>query len=89
MKIFSIYDCKAEAYLAPFIMKSKGEVIRALTGLVDDPQHNFSKYASDFTLFELGSWDESNAKYSLHSAPQCVCVLLELKRTVPQSDVSG
>lgn len=79
-KIFAIYDSKAEAYLTPFFMRSKGEAIRGLTACVDDPQHNFSKYAEDFTLFELGEWSEVNCKFDLHSTPLSVCVLLELKR---------
>ena len=31
-------------------MKSKGEAIRAITAHVNDSQHNFCKYAEDFTL---------------------------------------
>ena len=50
VKVFGIYDSKAEAYLPPFFMKSKGEAIRAITAHVNDSQHNFCKYAEDFTL---------------------------------------
>lgn len=80
MKVFGIYDSKAEAYLPPFMMKSKGEALRALGAHVNDPQHNFCKYSEDFTLFELGSWDEVSGKYDLHPAPQSMCVLIELRK---------
>lgn len=82
-KIFCIYDSKAEAYLQPFFMRSKGEAIRALQALVEDVQHNFCKYAADFTLFEVGSFDDSSCKVLLHDALQSICVLQELKR-LPQ-----
>ena len=50
-------------------MKSKGEAIRAITAHVNDPEHNFCKYAEDFTLFELGSWDDSNCIFDLLKTP--------------------
>jgi len=84
MKIFGIYDSKAEAYLAPFFMKSKGEAIRALTSHVNDSKHNFSIYSEDFTLFELGSWDDSNAVFTLHNTPYSLGVLIEFKSTPPK-----
>lgn len=60
-KIFTVYDSKVEAYLQPFFMRSKGEAIRAFSELVNDPQHNFSKYPSDFTLFELAEFTDETA----------------------------
>lgn len=81
LKVFGIYDSKAEAYLSPFFMKSKGEAIRALSNHVNDPQHNFCKYAEDFTLFELGTWNDSNAKFELLNTPHSVGVLIEFKHT--------
>lgn len=79
MKVFSIYDCKVEAFLQPFFMKSKGEVIRALTTLVEDHTHNFCKYSADFTLFELGEWDEAKGRFTLHATPVSILILQELK----------
>lgn len=81
LKLFALYDSKVEAYLQPFFLKSKGEAIRALTRHVNDPNHDFSKYPGDFTLFELGSWDDANAKFILHDAPQSVGVLVEFKQS--------
>ena len=82
MKIFGIYDSKAEAYLQPFFMKTKGEAIRGVTALVHDPNHNFNKHAADFTLFELGGFDDSNASFDLHFAPQNLGCLVEFKKDV-------
>lgn len=82
VKVFAIYDSKAEAYLPPFFMKSKGEAIRALTSHVNDPQHNFNKYAADFTLFELGSWDDSNTTFELHHTPHSLGILIEFKNII-------
>lgn len=80
VKVFGIYDSKVEAYLTPFFMRSKGEALRALGIHANDPQHNFCKHAEDFTLFELGTWDESNGKFDVYPAPQSMCVLIELRK---------
>jgi hypothetical protein len=57
IKVFTIYDEKAEAYLQPFFSDTHGLAIRSITDLVNDPNHNFCKYAADFTLFQIGTFD--------------------------------
>lgn len=69
LKIFACFDCKVEAYGNPFYMKTKGEAIRGFVEVVNDGQSQISKYPEDFTLFELGEYDDSNAKFLLHSTP--------------------
>ena len=64
-------------------MKSKGEAIRAITAHVNDSQHNFCKYAEDFTLFELGSWDDSNCIFDLLKTPYSLGVLIEFRKDDP------
>lgn len=81
LQLFAIFDSKAECYLPPFLIKTKGEALRSLGELVADPQHNFSKYAEDFTLFHLGTWDDQTCKYSLLQASESVVKLHELKRS--------
>lgn len=77
LKMFTVYDSKAEAYLAPFCFKSKGEAIRAFTETVNDGKSTFSKYPADFTLFELGDYHEESAQFGLHPTPVSVGVALE------------
>lgn len=80
LKVFTIYDSKSEAYLPPFMMKTPGEAERALKACVNDPEHNFCKYSADFTLFEIGTWDDSTAKYSLLNTPHSLGILVEFKK---------
>ena len=69
-------------------MKSKGEAIRAITAHVNDSQHNFCKYAEDFTLFELGSWDDSNCIFDLLKTPYSLGVLIEFRKDDPSGQIS-
>lgn len=80
MKVFGIYDSKTEAYLPPFFVRTNGDAIRAVSSHVNDEKHNFCKYASDFTLFELGGWDDTTAKFDLLSTPHSLGLLHEFKR---------
>lgn len=78
-KVFSVYDSKVEAYLQPFFMQTRGAAVRAITELVGDSKHQFGKYPMDYTLFELGSYDDSNSKFDLHLTPHSLGLLQEFK----------
>lgn len=79
MKMFSIHDSKTEAYLPPLFMNSKGEAIRAFDQACQEKDSNFYKYPHDFTLVELGEWDQLSAVFKplpspviLHNASEFV-----------------
>lgn len=79
-RIFAIYDSKAEAYLQPFFAKTKSDAIRSITSLVNDPAHNFHKWATDFTLFELAMFDEDKGVIVPLEAKLPLGNFLEFKR---------
>lgn len=56
--IFSVYDEKAEAYLQPFFALTKGSALRAFADAVNDPKHEFARHAADYTLFQIGFFDQ-------------------------------
>ncbi|UOF80675.1 DNA binding protein vP5 [Microviridae sp.] len=60
LKVFSVYDSKAEAYLQPFFSTTLGMATRMFGDAVKDQQHNFNKHAADFTLFQIGEFDDEN-----------------------------
>jgi len=77
LKVFSIYDSKAEAYKQPFFMATKGEAVRGILEVLDRPDHLFAKYPTDYTLFELGEYDDSNGKMLPLNSPISHGSLLE------------
>lgn len=79
MKLFSVHDSKAEAYLQPIYFKSTGEAIRAFQTTCNDEKSQFNQYPSDFTLVELGSWDELTAKIITHDQPRILTNASEYK----------
>jgi len=58
--IYSVYDSKAEAFLQPFFATADGVAIRMFQQAANDSEHDFSKWAEDYTLFNLGKWDPKN-----------------------------
>lgn len=59
--MFSIYDSKMEAYGTPFFMPKQQMAIRAFSDIARDEKTNVNKHREDFTLFEIGEYDDSNA----------------------------
>lgn len=54
---FSVHDAKAEAFLPPFFAQTVALAIRMFKQAADDSTHLFSRYAEDYTLFEVGSFN--------------------------------
>lgn len=79
-KMFTVYDSKLEAYLQPFFMASKGQAIRAFTDSVNDTTTQFNKHPEDFTLFEIGEYDDSKGQVSNLITPNSLGVALEYKK---------
>lgn len=57
-RIFSVFDEKAEAFLQPLFMQTRGLAIRSFQAAVNDPGHTFSKYSADFVMYEIGTFDD-------------------------------
>lgn len=77
LRMFAIYDSKAEAFDRPFVFQTLGQALRGFTDAVKDPSHHFAKHPEDYSLFELGTYDESSALIEQHKAPVRVVTALE------------
>lgn len=62
MKIFTVYDAKAETYLQPFFSQNEATAQRAFQAAATDEDHDFSKFAEDYTLFEIGAWNDEGGE---------------------------
>lgn len=68
-KIYSIHDKKAEAYLPPFFLHSQGMAIRAFSDLVKQEKHPFHLHPEDYTLFEIGEYDDTSGRITPNESP--------------------
>lgn len=69
IKMFSIFDAKAKAYITPFFMPTAGMAVRTFSDMINDNTCAFSKHPEDYTLFNLGSLDDSTALITLEQTP--------------------
>ena len=86
--IYVVFDSKAEAYNTPFFMGAKGEAIRGFETEANNLQSMIGQHPSDFTLFELGTYDEKTAKFQMHKTPISLGVAIEFKKYPELSEVN-
>lgn len=69
-KIYSLKDEKAEAFSQPFFMDTDGQALRALDGIVNNPETQVNRYPQDFTLYRLGTYDEKTGRLESRETPK-------------------
>jgi len=69
LKMFSIHDQKANAYITPFFLPNEGMAIRAFSDSINDPNHAFSRHPDDYTLFEIGTFGDTEGHLEPHTKP--------------------
>lgn len=68
-KVFSVYDEASGAYLPPFHLNTVGQAVRAITDCVNDQNHEFGRHPSDYTLFQLGEYDDTTGIFTNEKKP--------------------
>jgi hypothetical protein len=89
VKVFSVYDSKAEAYLRPMFLQTKGLALRSFIEAVNDPKQDIHRYAADFTLFELGEWDDETGTMEMLPHRRNLGCALEFLEDTRNPDWSG
>ena len=74
LKVFTVYDSKAEAYYQPHYNSATGAAIRNFTDAVNNSETTFSKHPEDYTLFEIGTFDDGKGTVTMHHAHVSLCV---------------
>lgn len=88
-KLYSVYDSVAETWGKPFPMKNKGEAIRGFQQACNDSQTQLYLHPEDYTLFEIGEWDEDNGQILMHDAKISCGVAIEyINRTQDTRETS-
>lgn len=85
VKLFSIYDVKAECYEKPFFMKTTSMAIRGFQDVVNDLDSGsaISVHPEDYVLFEIGTFCDEDASFQIYEAPVSVGKGIEFKKPHP------
>ena len=76
-KVFTVYDDKVEAFLQPFFNPTRGAAIRAFADTCNDPNTAFNKHPADYTLFEIGDYDDEKGYIEMYDAKHGIGTALE------------
>jgi len=89
LPLFTVYDSKVESYQKPFVAEHKGHAIRDLERVVNDNTTTIGQYPSDFTLFEIGSFDSSTGEIKMHEAKISLGVASQYVNKTPPEPIQG
>ena len=76
MKLFSVYDAKAEAHVIWMTSENAETIQREIRQRMEGTQ--MDTFAEDYTLFEIAYIDETTGKLLPHDALRSVCNFLAM-----------
>lgn len=68
-KVFSIFDSAVGTYSPPFLCRAHAEAIRAFQQEAQNEQSAIFRSPKDYTLFELGEFDDETAQFMMLNTP--------------------
>lgn len=77
LHVFAVYDSKAEIYGSPMFFAAKGLATRAFEDQANNPESLINKHAPDFTLFEIGTYDQDSGQFTQDKSPKSWGTALE------------
>ncbi len=81
LNAYAIFDSKAEAFNSPFFRPTRGQAIREFTEVCNDSASSINKYPEDFTLFHIGSYDDSTGLFTALPTPISLGLALEFVKS--------
>lgn len=76
-RLFSVYDGKIKSFMRPFSDQHLGNALRSFEEACKEPSSPFAKYASDFVLYEIGTFDDETGTITAHNPIQLAATALE------------
>lgn len=70
LRLYSIYDEKAEQFSPPQVYHNDMLALRAFEGLVNDDQMLINSYPEDFSIYYLGNIGDTNGRYYTESSDE-------------------
>lgn len=66
LEMLAIWDDKAKAYMQPYFMLNKALGVRTFANAVNTAGAPLNVNAEDYTLFSIGTFDDSDGSVTLH-----------------------
>ena len=79
LHMYTVLDSVACAFLQPFYAVNDNVAKRSFADAARDPAHVFALQPADYTLYAVGSFDDTTGILTAYDSPNRVCSALELK----------
>lgn len=80
LKVFSVFDSKAEVFQQPFFSLTKGQALRGFTDAANDKNHPMGAHPEDYALFEIGEFDDATGRVEPLKSPVSLGLAIEFVR---------
>lgn len=70
LRLYSIYDEKAEQFSPPQVYHNDMLALRAFEGIVNDDKMVIHSYPEDFSLYYIGNIGDSDGRYYIESSDE-------------------
>ena len=70
LRLYSIYDSKAEQFSPPQVYHNDMLALRAFEGIVNDDKMLMKKYPEDFSLYYVGNLSDSDGRYYVENCDE-------------------
>lgn len=70
LRLYSIYDSKAEQFSPPQVYHNDMLALRAFEGIVNDDKMLIKKYPEDFTLYYVGNLGDGDGRYYVENCDE-------------------
>lgn len=67
--LFTVWDSKAKTHCNPFTSVNQQTALRDFAQAANDSGTQIAKFPTDFTLFEVGEFDDETCTFNIHPAP--------------------
>ena len=79
LMMYAVYDRAAMAFLPPFFTNNEGLAVRGFADATNNPETQFFRHPQDFSLNELGNFDDNSGVFELLHEPKRVCTAMDVK----------
>lgn len=78
--VMAAFDKKAAAFMQPFYASRPEVGLRSFQEAANIEDHQVCKHPEDFSLFQLGTWDDNTGLFQLYPTPKHVAEAINLKK---------
>jgi len=89
LQVYAVYDAAVGCYMQPFFLRSKGEALRSFMDAVSDRKTQFSIHPEDFSLFQVGEYEEATGTLIPSLTPVKIVAALDVVRIPPPHAGNG